>query len=219
MLNKKPILSIETSQSICGAGIYFDDKKYFETYINLKNSHAEKIFEVVDTVLKLSGVQLDDLESIAVSAGPGSFTGLRIGMSAAKGMAFGISVPIIPVPTFEALALQISNVLPENTNFIIANNVNSEELYFAEFKVIANSYIFVQNLTIKKSCDLYPNQDVNLYGNASINSKFIKQFKNLSSPSPQYVAKWASINGEDKLVYDYDLLEPNYLKEFKIKGK
>lgn len=218
MLSKKPILSIETSQSMCGAGIYFDDKKYFETCLNLKNSHAEKIFDVIDTVVKLAGIKLNDLEAIAVSAGPGSFTGLRIGMSTAKGLAFGVNVPIIPVPTFEALALQICSVLPDNTNFIIANNVNSEELYYAQFKVNGNNYIFVENLTIKKSCDLDLNDDINVYGNASINSKFIKQYNDINSPTPLFVAKWASIYGREKLVFDYDLLEPNYLKAFKIKG-
>ena len=99
MLNKLPILSIETSQNCCGACVYFNENKFFEMSVNSKFSHAEKIFEIIDTVIKSSGVALHDLGAIAVSSGPGSFTGLRIGMSAAKGVGFGASLPIIAVPT------------------------------------------------------------------------------------------------------------------------
>jgi len=113
--------------------------------INFKNSHAEKIFEIIDSVIKTSGVRLNNLGVVAVSTGPGSFTGLRIGMSAAKGIAFGASLPIVPVPTFEALAFQLSNHLNDGTEFIIANKVNLKEIYFAKFKVRTNNYIFTQD--------------------------------------------------------------------------
>lgn len=150
----KPILSIETSESLCGACVYFNDEKYFEAAIRQKNIHAEKLFETIDTVIKSAGVETNDLGAIAVSAGPGSFTGLRIGMSAAKGIAFGLSLPIIPVPTFEALALQISVYLPPGTQFIIANKVNMEEIYCEKFQSNSNlldrsnNYIFVEKLKI-----------------------------------------------------------------------
>ena len=89
----------------------------------------------------------DDLKMIAVSDGPGSFTGLRIGMSAAKGMADALSIPIIPVPTFEALALQISSFLDEN-EIVIANKINRDEVYFAKFQIKMNSFIFTEELKI-----------------------------------------------------------------------
>ena len=143
MLDNLPILSIETSQSCCGACVYFDENKFFEMSVNHKNVHAEKIFEIIDSVIKSSGITLKDLGAIAVSSGPGSFTGLRIGMSAAKGIGFGASLPIIAVPTFEALAYQLSNTLKDGTEFVIANNVNSEEIYFAKFQVKSNNYIFI----------------------------------------------------------------------------
>ena len=98
MSEDKPILSIETSGNLCGACIYFSDEKYFEASLNLRNSHSEKLFEQIDFVIKSSRIKITNLKCIAVSAGPGSFTGLRIGMSAAKGLAFGTSLPIVPVP-------------------------------------------------------------------------------------------------------------------------
>jgi len=220
MLDKLPILSIETSQSCCGACVYFDENKFFEMNVNLKNSHAEKIFEIIDSVIKASGILLKDLKALAVSAGPGSFTGLRIGMSAAKGIAFGASLPIIPVPTFEALAFQLSNQLNDGTEFAIANKVNSEEIYFAKFKVRANNYIFARVLEIVKASDqINIEKDCPVYGNASFSSKPVNQKRAINSPKPEYVAKWAKCFGNDVLKNDFDFLEPNYLKKFIVRDK
>ena len=85
MIEFLPLLAIETSDNICSACIYFNDEKYFSTKVILKHSHSEKIFDVIDSVISQSGILKNEVKSIAVSAGPGSFTGLRIGMAAAKG--------------------------------------------------------------------------------------------------------------------------------------
>jgi len=213
----KPILSIETSGILCGVSVYFDDGKYFTVNIHQKNVHAEKLFECIDSVITSASISLDDLCAIAISAGPGSFTGLRIGMSATKGLAFGSHLPIIPVPTFDALALQISSYLPDGTEFFIANKVNVEEIYFAKFKVIGNSYIFAEGLKIIHREELLSKVGDQLtFGTACINYD-CKNFKpNVSMPDPFYVAKWSKLFGEDKVLIDYDYLEPNYLKNFII---
>jgi len=218
MFDKFPILAIETSQASCGVCIFFDDDKFYEINVKLKNAHAEKIFEIIDSVFKISGIQLSELGSIAVSAGPGSFTGLRIGMSAAKGIAFGHSLPIIPVPTFEALAFQISNQLDDNREFIIANKVNIEEVYFAKFKVKANNYIFVQELQIKKSFDtIAVNNDCLIFGNAAFSNISSERILPESYPKPEYIAKWTKCFGEEKVQYNLDFLQPNYHKEFTVR--
>jgi tRNA threonylcarbamoyladenosine biosynthesis protein TsaB len=217
MINKLPILAIETSQSCCGACIYFDQDKYFEVSLNVKYLHAEKIFEIIDSVFKLSGITLSDIGCIAVSSGPGSFTGLRIGMSTAKGLAFGASIPIIAVPTFEALAFQLSHTLNNSTEFVIANNVNSEEIYFAKFQVKSNSYIFARDLQIvKKTDEILCNIDCKIYGNADL-KKF--PVHNTSFPRPEYVAKWAEFFGDDKLFINFEYLEPYYIKNFIIRER
>lgn len=221
MNEEKPILSIETSGSLCGACVYFSDKKYFEFDIRLKNSHAEKLFEAIDNAVKASGITSGELNAIAVSSGPGSFTGLRIGMSAAKGMAFAASLPIITVPTFEATALQISKYLPDSSIFSIANKVNSDEIYFAKFKVVSNNYIFVENLRIIKNNELPESSGAGLlFGNAAVLLKSEEVYGEiLNAPSPRYVAEWAKRFGDKFTVMDFDYLEPNYLKNFIIKEK
>jgi tRNA threonylcarbamoyladenosine biosynthesis protein TsaB len=220
MLSKLPILSIETSQNCCSACVYFDENKFFEMSVNSKYSHAEKIFEIIDTVIKSSGLTLRDLRAIAVSSGPGSFTGLRIGMSAAKGVGYGASLPIIAVPTFEAIAFQLSNALNDGTEFVIANKVNSEEIYFAKFKVKANNYIFVQDLQIVKSIeDNLITEDCLVYGNAVFKNIPVGKIINISYPKSEYVAKWAIQFYKAELRFDYDFLEPNYFKNFIVKEK
>lgn len=216
-----PTLAIETSDSICGACVYFDETKYFSAKVLLKHSHSEKLFEVIRSVMQQAGIGYTEIKSIAVSAGPGSFTGLRIGMAAAKGIAQVSSIPIIPVPTFEALALQISNYLPENSSFIISNKVGKDELYFAKFHIKSNNYIFQQELKIIQSIDFVSLADQQLvFGNVNENkSDKIVLSKTITAPDPEFVAKWAAINGDNKEVFDFDYLEPNYLKEFLVKEK
>ncbi|MBZ0183790.1 MAG: tRNA (adenosine(37)-N6)-threonylcarbamoyltransferase complex dimerization subunit type 1 TsaB, partial [Melioribacteraceae bacterium] len=128
-----PILAIETSSRICSVSLYISDNLYSEFSVNQKNIHSEKLFELINQTLESLEYSFDQIKAIAVSIGPGSFTGLRIGVSAAKGLAFGRKIPIIPVPTFEALALQISNYLSKSTEFTICNSVNRDELYKSDF--------------------------------------------------------------------------------------
>jgi len=216
-----PILAIETSDSICGVCVYFNEEKYFSSKLVLKHSHAEKLFELINSVLKSASITQSDLKSISVSSGPGSFTGLRIGLSAAKGIAQALLIPIIIVPTFEALASQISNILPEKSLFIIANKVGRDELYFAKFQIIGNNYIFKAGLKIVPLLEYYSLvEDYLVFGNViqSSTEKNI-EIKNLSSPDPEYVAKWAANYGSEKLITDFDFLEPNYMKEFIVKEK
>ncbi len=221
MNNILPTLAIETSDIICGACVYFDDEKYFSSKILLKHSHSEKLFENIDSVMKQAGVDFRDIKSLSVSAGPGSFTGLRIGMAAAKGIAQASSIPIIPVPTFEALALQISHFLPTNSTFIISNRVGRDELYFAKFQIKGNNHIFQEELKIIPNSELESLSKGNfIFGNAFEN-KIIESGKRetISAPNPEFIAKWAALNGNDKITMGIDFLEPNYLKDFIVKEK
>ena len=218
LIEEKPILAIETSEVTCGICIYFSDDNFFSSSVNLKHSHAENIFEIIDWLFKISKIRPEDLNNIAISSGPGSFTGLRIGMSAAKGIAYGSGLPVIAVPTYDAFAIQISQLLPNESQFIIANKVNKDEVYFAKFQIRANSYIFVDDLMVLKN-ELFKTKvnDVPVFGNAAL--LLNENVKFPFSPDPKFVAKWAVEFGEKKKTFEYDFLEPNYLKNFIIKEK
>ncbi|MCJ7856520.1 tRNA (adenosine(37)-N6)-threonylcarbamoyltransferase complex dimerization subunit type 1 TsaB [Lachnospiraceae bacterium NSJ-143] len=101
------ILAIDSSGSAVSAAIADDDKIIAEYILNFKMTHSQTLMPSVDEIVLSSGFNIHELDYIAVTAGPGSFTGLRIGAAAAKGLAHGLGIDIIPVPTLEALAYNI----------------------------------------------------------------------------------------------------------------
>ncbi|MCC8359922.1 tRNA (adenosine(37)-N6)-threonylcarbamoyltransferase complex dimerization subunit type 1 TsaB [Salinimicrobium sediminilitoris] len=102
------ILCIETATTNCSVALENKGKllalkeDYSSNY-----SHAERLHLFIEEILKENDVQAGDLEAIAVSKGPGSYTGLRIGVSAAKGLCFALDLPLISIPTLKSLALQV----------------------------------------------------------------------------------------------------------------
>jgi tRNA threonylcarbamoyladenosine biosynthesis protein TsaB len=102
------ILSIETATTNCSVSLSKEGKTLFLKEDYDKNySHAERLHVYIDDVLKEAKIDSSKLDAIAVSKGPGSYTGLRIGVSAAKGLCFALDKPLISVPTLEALAHQV----------------------------------------------------------------------------------------------------------------
>ncbi|MCO6474462.1 MAG: tRNA (adenosine(37)-N6)-threonylcarbamoyltransferase complex dimerization subunit type 1 TsaB [Melioribacteraceae bacterium] len=207
-----PILSIETSGGLCSTALLISPEDYFEISISQRHVHSKKLLSLVDDLLLQAGLTLDEIKGIAVSMGPGSFTGLRIGLSSAKGLAFGSGLPLIPVPTFDALAYQILSMLNEE-EFAVANKVNTEEIYFAKYKCnLDGKPVESGKIKLINKGELSQlTEDFKVFGDAAGN-----QF---SSPNAWAVAKWAYLFGKDLVTSDYDLLEPTYLKEFKIKVK
>ncbi len=102
------ILCIETATTNCSVALGKEGKLLAlkEDYSN-NYSHAERLHLFIDEILKENGISPKDLSAIAVSKGPGSYTGLRIGVSAAKGLCFSLDLPLISVPTLNSLARQV----------------------------------------------------------------------------------------------------------------
>jgi len=98
------ILNIETATTVCSIAVGINGKTVSVNEINDGYSHAEEIEGLIEKTLKDAQLELKDLDAISVSKGPGSYTGLRIGVSMAKGLCFGLNIPLISVPTLEALA-------------------------------------------------------------------------------------------------------------------
>jgi len=98
------ILGLETATSICSVGIADGEQIIAESRFNIKNIHAEILAESINQLLKLSGIALEQITAFAVSIGPGSFTGLRIGLATAKGLAFASGKPLVAVSTLQAQA-------------------------------------------------------------------------------------------------------------------
>ncbi|MEW6585199.1 MAG: tRNA (adenosine(37)-N6)-threonylcarbamoyltransferase complex dimerization subunit type 1 TsaB [Nitrospirota bacterium] len=103
------LLAIETATLLGGMAIMDESEGLIaESRLNVKATYSERLMVEVDHMLKQSGLSLDRIDAFAVSVGPGSFTGLRIGLSTVKGFAFVSGRPVISVPTLEAMAWNLA---------------------------------------------------------------------------------------------------------------
>lgn len=103
------ILNIETATKNCSVALAKEGKTIFCKEIAEEGySHAERLHVFIEEIIKEAGIALKDLSAIAVSQGPGSYTGLRIGVSAAKGLCYALDIPLIAVDTLQALASQVT---------------------------------------------------------------------------------------------------------------
>ena len=120
------ILLIETSAKICSAALAVDGKVVFSKKNDEGMAHARLLPGFVDEVLKnLGGAKID---AVAVSSGPGSYTGLRIGVATAKGLAFGYDAPLIAVPTLELLAYTVKSSVEVEKDALICPMIDARRM-------------------------------------------------------------------------------------------
>lgn len=212
-----PMLVIETSDVICGAAVFTDAAKYALAQTAIPRVHSTGIFPRIEDALRAAGVNAGGIASVAVSVGPGSFTGLRIGLSAAKGIALGAGIPLIPVPTFEAMAYAVIRRSPVK-EFIIASSASVKEYYFARFINEGNIYKFEEPLGLIQKTEL-PGVagSVPVFGNCQAGAASVYFY--YPAPSPAEVGEWALAFGNPVQGGMYDILEPLYIKDFIVKGK
>ena len=98
------LLAIESAALTASAAVYHDGVISADYTVTYQKTHSETLLPMVEEVMGMTGLTASDLDAVAVSAGPGSFTGLRIGAAMAKGIAFAADIPLIPVPTLDAMA-------------------------------------------------------------------------------------------------------------------
>jgi len=123
------VLGIETATAVCAAALVIDGRVERESLLDAGRVHAERLMGQIAGVLGGGGV--DRLDGVAVSIGPGSFTGLRIGVSVAKGIVFAREIPLVAVPTLEALALHAwaTDAPPPGTRLLAALDARRSEVY------------------------------------------------------------------------------------------
>jgi tRNA threonylcarbamoyladenosine biosynthesis protein TsaB len=107
------LLSLETSTSVCSAALHDAERLVAFAELHREQSHAAKLAVLIDHVLKMADRGMPDINGIVVSSGPGSYTGLRIGVSTAKGLAYALSVPLISIGTLELMTHQVQSRMNE----------------------------------------------------------------------------------------------------------
>jgi tRNA threonylcarbamoyladenosine biosynthesis protein TsaB len=114
------ILGIETATARLGIALHDGARVHAAVDIHRGNAHDELLVPLCRDLLAYAGIAMQDLRGIAVSAGPGSFTGLRIGMAAAKGIAFGRSLPLFAIPTLDAAAETVARSWHDSRETVLA---------------------------------------------------------------------------------------------------
>jgi len=213
------ILNIETSTTNCSVSL----SKEGETFVlkedyNNSYSHAERLHVYIDDVLKQAKIALSDLDAIAISKGPGSYTGLRIGVSAAKGLCYALDKPLISTSTLKALAHQISI---EDGVIVPMLDAKRMEVYSAIFN---SNYHQIreteaQVLDTASFNEYLENGKVYFIGNGVEKTKTLINHPNAvfiedKLPSAKEMSKLAYNKYKKNDIEDVAYFEPYYLKDF-----
>lgn len=125
------ILALDTATENCSVALLTDDGIYFRSEVAPRD-HTKKILPMVDDVLKEAGLTLNELDALAFGRGPGSFTGVRIGIGIAQGLAFGADLPMIGISTLEAMAQGVYRMHGES-GVAAAIDARMSEIYWGRF--------------------------------------------------------------------------------------
>jgi tRNA threonylcarbamoyladenosine biosynthesis protein TsaB len=213
------ILNIETSTTNCSVSLSKEGEiLVLKEDNNNKYSHAERLHSYIDEVLIEAKIPLSNLDAISISKGPGSYTGLRIGVSAAKGLCFAIDKPLISVATLEALAHQIKI---EEGVIVSMLDARRMEVYSAVFNTEFQQIRDTQAQILDKQSfkDYLEEGKVYFIGNGVEKTKTL-----ISHPNAVFIDnKLPSANEMSTLSYkkfkensfeDVAYFEPYYLKDF-----
>lgn len=146
------ILAIETSTMLGGIAIMDDaGGLIIETRLNVRSAHSERLMTEIDHALKQAGLEISDIDVLGVAIGPGSFTGLRIGLSTVKGFSYATGKPVVSVPSLEAFAWNFPySPYPVCTMF----DARKKEVYAAVFRWNEGEFKRVMDETSIKPADL-----------------------------------------------------------------
>jgi tRNA threonylcarbamoyladenosine biosynthesis protein TsaB len=218
-------LNIETSGLACSVSIAQDtDTKSFRLNRDGQYRHAEVVHTFVEECLKEAGITLKAIDAVGVSAGPGSYTGLRVGVSAAKGYAYALNVPLISAPTLKLMALQALDEQKKNgwscKGIVPMIDARREEVYLAAYDAM------LKETTPTTAAVLTENKfsfnEMLICGNGAEKAK-----KYFGDNNVYFTDCYASALFMPEVIYtkykagifeDTAYYEPFYLKEFYVKA-
>ena len=220
------ILNIETSTTNCSVSLSKDEEILFlKEDNNLGYSHAEKLHLFIQDVFNETNISKNNIDAVSVSKGPGSYTGLRIGVSAAKGLCYALDKPLISVSTLEALAHQATKI--DKGIIIPMLDARRMEVYSAifnsDYKLIRG--VEAQILDATSFAEELKSQNVYFLGNGVEKMKQIISHSNAffienKLPSASTLGKIANTKYKISDIEDVAYFEPYYLKDFiAIKSK
>jgi len=224
------ILAIETATTVCGVALASEGRVVSELWVEERSVHAERLFGLIDGVLTEAARDPHDLRAVAVSIGPGSFTGLRIGLSAAKGFHLSLGIPLIEVPTLTALARRAVPLFDGRPGHVLAAlDARRDEVYCQTFVIQGGTItgageVLAQSL--QEVCAGLPAGEVVLTGDgrhkvhagasasAALHARSVRVADDaIARCSAAEVARMGEILYGQRRFADARSLEPRYVKE------
>lgn len=147
-------LGLETSSGHCSVGIADESGVRAAKALGTSSAHAEQLPSLIRATLREANLAMSDLGAVAVSAGPGSFTGLRIGVSAAKGLCSSLRVPLVMVPTFEAVAVSAGAIHAKAGKILVALDAKKGDFYRGIFERRGERMTQLGNLELRNAGSL-----------------------------------------------------------------
>jgi tRNA threonylcarbamoyladenosine biosynthesis protein TsaB len=219
------VLGIETCSSLCGVALVRDGLVIGKFTINISNFHDEKLIGIISDLLKACSLKINDIDGFAVAIGPGSFTGIRIGMSVAKGLAVANEKPLAGVSVLDAFAYKVRDFAVQDKIETICSVIDAkrDEVYYSIFKLNGGIERIAEYdcKSIKELIPLIPEGTL-FIGDAveklrslliPVNFIFAKGESNQNDPGVIALLGYEKIS--NSMQDNVDKLEPLYIKDFK----
>lgn len=226
------LFALDTSGPNCSVGIYEDTKRLGEFILNNGVTHSQNLVPMIEQLEHFTGVALQEIDAFACSIGPGSFTGLRIGLATIKGFAFSLQKPVIAVPTLQAIASNVSHFDGILCAILDARNDN---VYAACYQmqqgklIQLGDYVSDSISVLLQALEQYPHTPIRFVGDGAVTyrDKIEAHFSNQSEfqgnlsfateeqhlPTASSVARIAFSMAERQEFIDCHTLSPLYLKK------
>ena len=218
------ILHIETSTHVCSVALSENNRCIFSNSNDEGMNHAAMLSSFIQEALVLLKSMDKKLNAVAVSSGPGSYTGLRIGVSTAKGLCYGLNIPLISISTLEIMtiaAMQHPDMIADNSCFIPMIDARRMEVYDAVFDEKMNLIrpVTADIITEDVFSEFLQNKRVYFFGNGSAKCKTLIHSANACflseiNPLAENMIQQALQKYKENKFEDIAYFEPFYLKEF-----
>ncbi len=217
------ILNIESSTSVCSVCLAEDGKKIIGRETHEQNAHSKILTVFIEDIFKEKKINVKDIDAVAVSKGPGSYTGLRIGVSAAKGIAYGANVPLISVSTLQNMAYGAKQFLNVDEDIFFAPMIDARrmevytQLFDKNLNVVNEIKAEIIDETFLK--DFSKNKKIFFFGDGAEKCKNIIESENIIFadklfPSADYMISFSEKAFKEQKFEDVAYFEPFYLKNF-----
>jgi tRNA threonylcarbamoyladenosine biosynthesis protein TsaB len=221
----KLLLSLETSSPICAVALHYlaDGRLLGQAELRLEKSHSTHLTVLIEQLIANTGHALTDLAAVALSDGPGSYTGLRIGAAAAKGLCFALDVPLLAVGTLPALAHQVATRTPRAADYRYCPMLDArrQEVYTALYRADDSEILAPNNLVLDATtlAEHLTHHSVLFFGSGAVkfqalvgdnpNAVFLTEVQ----PSAVSIGELALVAYHSQQFQDVAYYEPFYLKE------